>query len=134
MAGVGASMGGHGELAREGKEGEGEGEGRGEGARLGAAWGEGGLQEGRQACSLATTAPRLLSVRCVLNVLSAVREKEAGRKREEKKRKGKKRGKKEKNAKFPNLKIFGETNKRQFMKLVKKLFLYKKGINLIIIK
>jgi hypothetical protein len=105
---------------------------RGGGARLGgftgrgrAAGGAPGLQP--PAC--------LLSVRCVLNVLSVVREKEEGRKREEKRRKEKKRGKKEKNMEiFLNLKIFKEKNKRQFMKLVKKLFLYKKEINLIIIK
>jgi hypothetical protein len=52
----------------------------------------------------------------------------------EKKRKIRKRKKTGKNMKFlPNLKNFGEKNKRQFMKLVK-IILYKKGIILIIIK
>jgi hypothetical protein len=45
----------------------------------------GSSQEGRRACSLAATAACLLSVRCVLNVLSVVCEKDEGRKREEKK-------------------------------------------------
>jgi hypothetical protein len=130
MVGLGAPWGGHGELA-------GEGRGRGRGERRGrhglrAAWGEGGLHEGRRACSLAATAARFFYVRCVLNVLSVVREKEEARKREEKKRKERKRGKNMEN--FANLKFFGEKSKRQFMKLVKKIFLYKKGINLIIIK
>jgi hypothetical protein len=50
---------------------------------------------------------------------------EEGEEEREKKKKGRKR--KEKNMeKFSNLKIFGEKNKRQFMKLVK-LFLYKKS-------
>jgi hypothetical protein len=72
--------------ARRRGEGKGEmGEERQHG--LGAAWGEGGLQEGRRAAL----------VLLVLNVLSAIREKEEGRKREEKKRKEKKRGKKKKN-------------------------------------
>jgi hypothetical protein len=101
MAGVGAPWASLRELAGE-ESGRGRGERRG-GRGLGAARGEGGLQEGQQACSLTTTAARLLSVRCVLNVLSAVREKEEGRKREEKKRKEKKRAKKIEN--FPILKI-----------------------------
>jgi hypothetical protein len=110
------------------RKGRGKGEREGErerGCRCGAPWGggRGGLHEGRRACSLAATAVRGL-------FMLAVREKkeEGRRKREEK-------GKKEKNMQnFLNLKIFGEKNKRQFMKLVKKLFLYKKGIILIIIK
>jgi hypothetical protein len=119
VAGVRASWDDHGELA-----GEERGRGRGE-RRGGTAWGRHGEREGCRGCSLAATAARLLS---------AVREKEEGRKREEKKRREKKRGKKEKNMEnFPNLKICREKNKRQFMKLVKKFVLYKKGINLIII-
>jgi hypothetical protein len=72
-----------------------------------------------------------LSIRaCCCSLLRAVvREKEEGRRKEEgereKKRKGRKR--KEKNMEnFPNLKIFWEKNKRQFMKLVKKLFCTRK--------
>jgi hypothetical protein len=52
--------------------------------------------------------------------------KRKGRKRKEKKRKNMK--------KFPNMKIFRKKNKRQFMKLVKIIFLYKKLVILIIIK
>jgi hypothetical protein len=102
------------------------GKGKGErGQERGHSLGRHGEREGCRGCSLAATAARLLS---------AVREKEEGRKREEKKRREKKRGNKEKNMEnFPNLKIFREKNKRQFMKLVKKFVLYKKGINLIII-
>jgi hypothetical protein len=82
--------------ARRRGEGKGEmGEERQHG--LGAAWGEGGLQEGRRAAL----------VLLVLNVLSAIREKEEGRKREEKKRKEKKRGKKRKiYGKFSKLENF----------------------------
>jgi hypothetical protein len=60
-----------------------------------------------------------------------VREKqeEGRRKEKEKKRKGRKRKEKiEKNTEnFPNLKIFGEKNKRQFMKLVKIIFVQERN-------
>jgi hypothetical protein len=102
MVRVGAPWGGHGELTGEGR-GRGRGERRG-GHGLRAAWGEGGLHEGRRACSLAATAVRFFYVRCVLNVLSVVRGKEEARKREEKKRKERKRGKKY--GKFCKLEIF----------------------------
>jgi hypothetical protein len=119
--GVEAPWAGHGELAGEER-----------GGRLGGFMGRGRAAGGAPGLQPPAC---LLAVRCVLNVLSVVREKEEGRKREEKRRKEKKRGKKEKNMEiFLNLKIFKEKNKRQFMKLVKKLFLYKKEINLIIIK
>jgi hypothetical protein len=62
-------------------------------------------------------------------ILVVRQKKEDGRrKREEKKRKEKKRDKKEKNMEnFPNLKIFGEKNKRQFMKLVKIIFVQERN-------
>jgi hypothetical protein len=82
-------MGAHGELAGEGKEGEG-GEGRGHG--LGATWGAARGHHGRgcRRCSL-------LAASCSL--LRAVCRKETGRRREEKRREEreeKKKGKKEK--------------------------------------
>jgi hypothetical protein len=102
---------------------------RREGGLLGeeAPWGGAAMEEGSRpfiySCML------LLSVTCCCTWEG--RRKEEGER--EKKRKGRKR--KEKNMEnFPNLKIIWEKNKRQFMKLVKKLFLYKKGINLIVIK
>jgi hypothetical protein len=115
MAGVEASMGAHGELAGEGKEGEGK---RKRGARLGALGMQGCQGEGCRACSLTATAAL-----CLLAAVAAhVRKK---RRKERRKRKGRKRKerKKEKTMEiFPNLKIFGEKNKRQFMKLVKNIF------------
>jgi hypothetical protein len=88
-------MAGHGELAREERQGEGE-RGRG-GAAVGEPWGLG------------------LLLCCLLH---SVREEELivrkKRRKERRKRKGRKRKeKKEKNMKnFPNMKIFGEKNKR----------------------
>jgi hypothetical protein len=66
----------------------------------------------------------------VFRVLHSVREKlnvrKKRRRKERRKRKGRKR--KEKNMKnYPNLKIFGEKNKRQFMKLVKIIFVQERN-------
>jgi hypothetical protein len=93
------------------------------GALLGAPWGAARALGARPRCSL--------FIRCCycFSVLRAERQ-EGNRKEEgerEKKREGRKR--KEKNKKymeiFPNLKIFREKNKRQFMKLVKIIFFKK---------
>jgi hypothetical protein len=95
-------------------------------------WGEGGLQERAARSSWLLGAAVLCPALCRWET---EREEEEEEREKKKKMKESKRGKQEKNMKkFSNLKIFREENKRQFMKLVKKLFLYKKGINLIIIK
>jgi hypothetical protein len=107
-------MGGHGGAHRRGERG---GNVRGSGARLGVAWGllGGAMGRGCGCCSLLMAA--------LLPVLfgPCVRKKTAGRRKEKKK---KRKEKKRKNMKkIPNLKIFREKNKRQFMKLVKIIFL-----------
>jgi hypothetical protein len=83
MAEVGASMGAHGELAGEGKEGEGEEEA---GVRLGALGRQGCQGEGRRACSLAATAALCSLAACVRRNIH-VRKK---RRKERRKRKGRK--------------------------------------------
>jgi hypothetical protein len=109
---------------------EGRGRGRGgRGALLVGAMGRGrGVPWGGAAKSSLTPAA-LRVLRFVhekkLNVRKKRRRKENKMKRKEKE--------KEKNGKFSNPEYFQGEDKRQFMKL-KKLFLYKKGINLIIIK
>jgi hypothetical protein len=73
--------GGHGWPWGARRRGERGGRWRGVGGAAGsAAWGEGGLQEGRRACSLAATAASLPSV---------VREKETGRRKKKERRKEK---------------------------------------------
>jgi hypothetical protein len=123
MAGVGASMASHGELAGEGKEGEGEEgeEGAARGRGMGWRRAAGGGTMGR-ACGLLLLL-RVCSLLCVRE-LDVRKER---RRKERRKRKGRKR-KKKKNGKIS--KILGR--KRQFMKLVKIIFV--QGINLIIIK
>jgi hypothetical protein len=82
MAGVGASMGAHGELAREGKEGKGEEEAGG------AAWGQHGEREGcRRGLLGAAGCSGLLC--CVLHVRKNRRKerRKKGRKRKEKREK-----------------------------------------------
>jgi hypothetical protein len=79
MAIVGASTGAHGELAGEGRGGTGHG--------LGTTWGGGGLQEGRQACSLTATAVREIRALCC-SLFHAEREVD-GKKREKEKKKEK---------------------------------------------
>jgi hypothetical protein len=89
--------------------------GRGLGAAWGLPWGAAG---GGTCCG---------SVRAAS--LAAVREKKEGgrRKREEKKRKEKKREKKKKYGKFSKLENFWEENKRQFMKLVRIIFVQERN-------
>jgi hypothetical protein len=107
----------------------------GRGRSLGAAWGAArggrGMAWGRHG-ELLWGLRAALSCVAVLLVVSTVHEKKKRRKKDRRKRKGRKKRKNMK--KIPNLKIFREKNKRQFMKLVKKLFLYKKVICLIIIE
>jgi hypothetical protein len=127
MAGVGASVGAHGELAGEGKKGEGE---EGEGAQLGGmARGGGVLQEwapwrGLVGCCCYGL---LRSVREKRNVRRTEREEEE-RKERKKKKKWKEKEKETNMENFTNLKIFGEKNKRQFMKLVKIISLKERKI------
>jgi hypothetical protein len=89
MAGVGSSMGAHGELAGEGKEGE-EGEGGTARVQLGAPRGGGGLQEG--AVPWDSAQPLLCSV--LLPACCAVREEEEKEEREKKKKRKEKKRKK----------------------------------------
>jgi hypothetical protein len=126
MAGVGASMGAMGSLPEKGRKGKGKRRqgrtaGGRHGEREGVPWG------GAAKSSLTPAALRVLRFvhEKKLNVRKKRRRKENKMKRKEKE--------KEKNGKFSNPEYFQGEDKRQFMKL-KKLFLYKKGINLIIIK
>jgi hypothetical protein len=106
-------MGSSSERGKKGKE-EGEG-GEGRGRDLGAAWGASRGAMGQ----LLSLLVRAAAAGCfVLNELDMRKER---RRKERRKRKGRKR--KEKNMEnFPILKIFGEKNKRQFIKLVKIIF------------
>jgi hypothetical protein len=95
----------HGELTGEGKEGEGGGE---RGAQLGGSMGGllgGAMGRGCGRCSLLVLLPFAL---CCYE--SSVREEENSRKEEGERRR--KRKENEKIKKIPNLKIFGEKNKR----------------------
>jgi hypothetical protein len=88
MAGVGASMGSHGELTGEG--GEGEGEERERAAQLGRSWGHHEEGEGYRRGVHHGTPPSCFSVRCCcLHVVLFVRKKR--RSKERRKRKGRKR-------------------------------------------
>jgi hypothetical protein len=90
MAGVGASMGAHGELTGEGKEGEGEG-GEG-GAPRGRSMGR-----GRAAGGVPWGGWALFPCSCCCYVLSACCAWETGRRKERKKKRKEKKRKKEKN-------------------------------------
>jgi hypothetical protein len=119
MARLELMEGSHGELTGEGKEGEGE---DGEGAQVWGAMGRGRAAGGAPWGGLAGCCCYVCALCCAWKNWTWGRRE--GGNREEKERKEKK----EKNTKFfPNLKIFEEKNKRQFMKLVKIIFVQERN-------
>jgi hypothetical protein len=115
MAEVGASMAGYGELTEEGKEGE--------RRQRGAAWGRHGEGEGCRGRHGGSALLLVAALRVVYVKNRSRKEKKRRRKEKEKEKEGKEKKKIRKNMEFfSNLKIFREKNKRQFVKLVKIIF------------
>jgi hypothetical protein len=66
---------------------------------------------------------------CMCLLLCCLREEEDEREEKRGKGRGKKKRRKRNGKNFPNMKIFEEKNKRQFMKLVQKIFFFKNRAN-----
>jgi hypothetical protein len=112
----GPSMGSSLERGKEGEREEGEGRGAG-----GTAWGA--REAGAPGWLRVALLVRESRNREKLNVMR----KHAGVRRKEKKKKRKEKKKRKNMKKFPNLKIFRKKNKRQFMKLVKIIFVQERN-------
>jgi hypothetical protein len=106
-------------VGEEGEGGEGEGAGSAPG---GHSWGRhGGALGGR-------ARPAAVFVHATAGCFGVERAgREEGEKEEREKKKERKEKKRKNMKKFPNLKIFGEKNKRQFMKLVKIIFVQERN-------